>query len=755
MKRVWNIVRAGGWLGAVGIAAALAAGCGKEPVPVTVASEAERLADPLSIARLDGRDTVLHSSWDRTGGNDDWGTFLRDSEEPGWKVVADLEGPGVLTRFWFTGAKDGKPHRFRFFFDGEAETRFGGDVKEWCGGGMEPFTPPLAEYANYCWYSFVPMPYAKSLRVECVAGPAGAKPYFQLSESKLPPGTKVESFAWPLPERDLAALGKLREVWTDGFPAGEGTETVEAVLTAGTPALKLEGRGVVRRIGFEPDWAMVPEGERDALLREMRLGIRYDGAQEESVWAPLGDLCGMPWRRVRAKSMYFGMEGDELFCAFPMPFADGAEVRLDFGKFGKVPVRVRAVREAVGRRDLADLGRFHAAWKRTGLREVGSAHPIVRARGEGKYVGCLLAVCTLDGSYWALEGDETIRKDAEALPGWRGTGLEDYFNGGWYYQNVMAAPTHGLLVKEPFRTVQYRVHAMDPSGFAESLDMEFERGPDNASHAFFESTAWYYMKEAGRTDSMRLAPGYRKAPQDPRLDRYNAMTAAWNAERFGDWRGARDEWALRLATEGKGWPAAARRMGELRLALYGERLGEGSADGAVEACLADPDEGVRHAAGVLKKERDGEAVTALLWANMPAELFIDGECVLRAENPAAAAVESVSPAPGPHVVAVRTGLQSYPDWVLLALRKGDWFAGTEADWKFAVNPPEEAVGAGFDDSGWTAMQGTGVKGPPEEPYVEVAPDPWLGMQSRAVGVRPTGDKPAGGTAVYRAVVEFP
>ena len=63
--------------------------------------------------------------------------------------------------------------------------------------------------------------------------------------------------------------------------------------------------------------------------------------------------------------------------------------------------------------------------------------------------------------------------------------------------------------------------------------------------------------------------------------------------------------------------------------------------------------------------------------------------------------------------------------------------------------------AGFNDSGWSAMEGTGVKGPPEEPYVEVAPDPWLGMQSRAVGVRPTGDKPAEGTAVYRAVVEFP
>ena len=82
----------------------------------------------------------------------------------------------------------------------------------------------------------------------------------------------------------------------------------------------------------------------------------------------------------------------------------------------------------------------------------------------------------------------------------------------------MAFPTHGLFLKEPFRTVQYRVHAMDSSAFARSFDMEFERGPDNASHAFFESTAWYYLRAPQTADSMRLSPAYRRTPADPRLD---------------------------------------------------------------------------------------------------------------------------------------------------------------------------------------------------------------------------------------------
>lgn len=744
------------WTGA-GIAAlgcVLATGCGREAV--TVASEAERLADPLSIARLDGRDTLMHSSYDRTGGNDDWGTFLRDSEEPGWKVVADLEGPGVLTRFWFTGAKDGAPHRFRFFFDGEAEARFGGDVKEWCGGGMEPFVPPLAEYANYCWYSFVPMPYAKSLRVECEEGPPGAKVYYQLSETRLPPGTEVESFRWPLPDRDAAALERLRAAWAGGF-AADGTAT-EAVLTAAAPSLSLAGSGVVRRIGFEPDWERVPEADRDALLREVRVGVKYGQAAAESVWAPLGDLCGMPWRRVRAKSLYFGMEGQELFCAFPMPYSGGMELRLDFGRFKDVPVRVRAVVEPMPRGGAKSLGRFHAAWKRTGLKEVGSPHPILHVRGEGKYVGCLLSVCTLDGSYWALEGDESIRKDAETVPGWLGTGLEDYFNGGWYYQNPMAAPTHGLFAKEPFRTVQYRVHAMDPSAFARSFDMEFERGPDNASHAFFESVAWYYLRAPQAADSMRLAPAWRRTPADPRLDPLDAMTAVWNAERFGDIRGARDEWALRLASGAADGPAAARRMGGFRLALYDRLLAGEAADGAFLApWLADADPAVRGAADILRREDAGEGVTAVLYANMPAELFIDGKSVLRAGDPASAAAVSIDPpSPGPHAVAIRTAVQAYPDWVLLAMRQGDWSAGTAPDWKFAFDPPEDAVAADFDDRAWPAVGGTGVKGPPEEPYVQVAPDPWIGMQSRALGIRPAGDKPQRAeSVVYRATVFFP
>lgn len=752
MKQIWRCLWLAGWAGAL-------AGCGGRPAgeAATVASLAERLGDPTWLARLDQPDTRMHTSYDRTGGNDDFGVFLRDSRTPGWKVLVDLKGPGFVSRVWFTGAKDGYPHRFRFYFDGEDAPRLEGDVKELFGGKRAPFLAPLAEYNNYCWYSFVPLPYAKSLRIECEEGPADAngaprKVYYQVSESALPRATPVETFAWPLPERDRAALEKARAVWA-AKRLPEAGEKMEFNLADWTQAVTIPSPAIIRRLEFEPEWEMIPEESRDAVLRDWMVSIRYDGSTNESVKVPLGDLCGMPWRRVRAQSLYFGMEGDSLFCAFPMPFAKSAEIRLEAGRVAAVPVKIRAWVERRAGSPIGAMGYFHAGWRRTTPNDVGRPHPILRVKGSGKYVGCLLSVVTLDGTYWALEGDESIRKDREKTPGWQGTGLEDYFNGGWYYQNVMAGPTHGLFVKEPFRTVQYRVHAMDPSRFGESLDMEFERGPDHASRAYFESVGWYYLDCPQAADTVRLRPESRGTPPDPRLDPATPMTALWNHERFGDWRGARDELASRLRRHGAQWPPPARRMLEFRLALLDEKLGGSD---PLPRFLADGNEAVRTAAEMLLRQRQGGGALAILYANMPAKLFVDGKETMQAGHPERPAAALFPLPPGPHVLAIQAPRQRYPDWVQLAIRCRDAFIGTDPTWKFAFNPAGQWMAPEFDDSSWLEAGGSGVKGPPEEPYVWVEPDPFLDMQSKAVGIRPSMEWPAqGGVVVYRKKIVVP
>jgi len=732
-----------------------AGGCTDTPTgePVTVASVAERLADPLWLPRLDQPDTRIHTSVDRTGGNNDYGTFLRDSQTPGWKVLVDLKGPGFVSRVWFTGGtKEGVPHRFRFYFDDEETPRLEGDIKTLFSGRTAPFLAPLAEYNNYCWYSFVPMPYARRLRIECEEGHPGAKVYYQISESKLPRGTPVETLAWPLPERDTAALDRVRRIWAANRLPEAGEER-EIILTDWKDDVTLEGPAILRRLEFEPDWDAIPEAARDSVLRDWMVTIQYDGMTNESVRVPLGDLCGVPWRRIRAHSLYFGMEGDALFCAFPMPFAKSLRIRLKASRVTPVPIKIRTWVETRDQSPMDKMGFFHASWWRSTPKDAGRSHPIVSLKGRGKFVGCLLSVCTLDNSYWALEGDETIRKDRERTPGWLGTGLEDYFNGGWYYQNVMAGPTHGLFVKEPFRAVQYRVHAMDPSQFKKSLEMEFERGPEQTSKAFFESVSWSYLADLQSAGSSRLRSTNRSTPQDSRLDMAATMTALWNYERFDDLQGERDELNMRIRRYGPRLPASVRRMLQFRLALVEEALG---GPDPLPTFLQDSEEGVRAGAKMLQQQRESGEALAVFYANMPAKLFVDGREVMQAGHPERSVAGLLNLSSGRHVLVIQAPRQRYPDWVQLAIRGQDWFVGTDISWSFAFDPPGDWASMTYDDSDWRVLEGTGVKGPPEEPYIWVEPDPFLNMQSKALGLRPSAEWPAqAGTVVYRKIVEIP
>ena len=117
--------------------------------------------DPSRIARLDTPQAEIVTSYDRTGGNTDYSNYL--GEGPGdWKILADLEGPGFVSRFWTTGGHSRK-QRFRFYFDKEKKPRIDATVDE-LSQGVFRFLSPLARYEQGCLWSYVPMSYAKRLR---------------------------------------------------------------------------------------------------------------------------------------------------------------------------------------------------------------------------------------------------------------------------------------------------------------------------------------------------------------------------------------------------------------------------------------------------------------------------------------------------------------------------------------------------------------------------------------------------------------
>jgi hypothetical protein len=95
-----------------------------------------------------------------------------------------------------------------------------------------------------------------------------------------------------------------------------------------------------------------------------------------------------------------------------------------------------------------------------------------------------------------LEGDERIFIDRAREPTVIGTGAEDYFSSGWYYDTgVYSAPYHGVTVKdaEAGRISTYRWHVEDPIPFRESLRFTIEHGGGNDAPGVEYSTVafWY------------------------------------------------------------------------------------------------------------------------------------------------------------------------------------------------------------------------------------------------------------------------
>ena len=194
-------------------------------------------------------------------------------------------------------------------------------------------------------------------------------------------------------------------------------------------------------------------------------------------------------------------------------------------------------------------------------------------------------------------------------------------------------------------------------------------------------------------------------------------------------------------------------MLEFRRALLDEKLG---GPDPLPEFLADPDETTSTAAKMLLRQKEAGAAVAVFYANMPAKLYVDGRETMQAGHPERPAVASFDLPPGRHVLAIRAPRQNYPDWVQLALRGRNWFVGTDPTWKYAFNPAGDWAAPEFDDSNWPVHGGPAVKGPPEEPFVWVEPDPFLDMQSKADGLRPPVEWPAqGGAIVYRKTIDIP
>lgn len=257
------------------------------------------------------------------------------------------------------------------------------------------------------------------------------------------------------------------------------------------------------------------------ILKKLILRIYWDENSFPSVEAPIGDFFGIGHCEYKEYlSRYIGMSSGGFYNYFPMPFSKGVRIEVENKHDRVVPyVFINANYQSLDALP-EDAGRFHGLY-RAGTNPGAEPLTVLKVSGRGHYVGCCLSIQGKnknDLSY--LEAPEYIYIDTEgrSAPTIVGTGLEDYFNGGWYFrEGEFSGLYHGVPVKDALRSMitMYRFHEDDAIGFDKNIEMSFinPRPAEQLQEFKFSSTAYWYQDKAA-------ALSFDLPPKDKLVDWY-------------------------------------------------------------------------------------------------------------------------------------------------------------------------------------------------------------------------------------------
>lgn len=348
------------------------------------------------------------------------------------------------------------------------------------------------------------------------------------------------------------------------------------------------GPGIIERF-----WCTIaPRAHRD-IHRQAVLRMYWDGSDTPAVECPVGDFFGVGFGEQKDYvSAPLNQTSGGYNCYWPMPFKRSARWTLT-NLSGR---RIDAFYYNIDFRALPpgavpdDARYFHAQWRRQNPTRPGENYLILDTDGAGHYVGCAMsmqAIAPRNISF--LEGDEQVFVDGENRPSIIGTGTEDYFSSGWYYdRGEYSAPYHGVIIKDErqSRICTYRWHIPDPKPFKKSIRVEIEHGHANENQADYSSTAFFYATGVTRKPPALPADAAALLPLDPPVARrFDGVIEAEDLENLratagelgpqamdaykGEWSGGQQLW-WRPATAGEAlaFDVVAPRTGEYEIVAY-------------------------------------------------------------------------------------------------------------------------------------------------------------------------------------------
>jgi len=428
----------------------------------------------------------------------DWRYIRLDGDEG---IVFEETGPGALTRIWMTmGDGVSEPLdpaiRIRIYVDEAAAPVVDLPLPEMFRGRTPPFLWPLVvdrEESSGGNVSFVPIPYRTGCRVAFV-GANEKKIWFQFSFRRLASAEGVTTFTG---REDLSAWAALLSApGKDPWPASPTSSVTSGVVSLGpgesATLADLTGPDSITALRLAlplPAWGLVE------LLAD------FDG--ERRVRLPLADFFAMgAVGQVPTRSLLVGLHEDGvLYSYFPMPYFQGARLRLrSLATSPGPPVAVSWSIRTAGAPPPSQSGLFGAALAASDATPLGVDFPLLDLVGQGRWVGLfqeLGAVEGMDASY--IEGDERVFLDGGQHPQLYGTGVEDFFGGGFGFDltpfglALHGSPYH-MVQDGSITTAAYRLMLADAVPFASRIRVGLEGGPVGNFSMRARAVSYYYLR---------------------------------------------------------------------------------------------------------------------------------------------------------------------------------------------------------------------------------------------------------------------
>jgi hypothetical protein len=179
------------------------------------------------------------------------------------------------------------------------------------------------------------------------------------------------------------------------------------------------------------------------LLRNVIVRITFDG--QHTVEAPLGEFFGDGLTEMQVKALFYRVDTgpNGWFTSWwPMPYASRAAVQLvnntdqmiSAGKFSVTSREDKSIGKELRSKD-SRIGYFNATHHRADTVD-GQDWLFLDTAGKGKFVGVshTMRGHIAEGNIREyLEGDERVATDGSRTPQLHGTGTEDFYEAGWYF----------------------------------------------------------------------------------------------------------------------------------------------------------------------------------------------------------------------------------------------------------------------------------------------------------------------------------